>query len=194
MDKGYTETFLNLFHGTTQEAAHSIVQSSFHMSTRKDNWCGDGVYFYDVKAKACWAADRKCNEIKYETGEKHIQAVVKVDVLNLPKRDILDFRVYKDLCDFETVTRDVFDESNSFIIDTIDDATERRILLRSMLIAYYVQKRGKKLVVGIFRQRPQVKYEHAITFANSLDLIFGVETIYCVKDISILQNVEILNN
>lgn len=194
MDKGYTETFLNLLHGTTQEAAHSIVQSSFHMSTRKDNWCGDGVYFYDVKAKACWAAERKCYEVKCETGEKQIRAIVKADILNLPKRDILDFRVYNDLCDFETVTRNVFDECNSFKIDTVDDANERRILLRSMLISYYVQKQNKKLVVGIFRQRPQVKYEHVINFANNLDLIFGVETIYCVKDISVLQNVEILNN
>ena len=194
MDKGYTESFLNLFHGTTQEAALNIKQSSFCMSTRKDNWCGDGVYFYDVKSKACWAAERKCNEIKSETGKKQNRAVIKADVLNLPKKDILDFRIHSDLCDFETVIKDVFDENNSFKIDTIADETEKRINLRSMLIAYYIQKQNKKLVVGIFRQRPQPKYEHAITFANSLDLIFGVETIYCVKDINILQNIEILKN
>lgn len=193
MDKGYTESFLNLFHGTTQEAALNIKQSSFLMSTRKDNWCGNGVYFYDIKSKACWAAKRKCNEVKQQTGNRQVRAVVKADVLNLPKTDILDFRVHSDLCDFETVIRDVFDEDNGFKIDTVSDATERLIILRSMLIAYYVQKRKKKLVVGIFRQRPQVKYEHAITFANRLDLIFGVETIYCVKDVSILQNIEILN-
>lgn len=194
MDKGYTESFLNLFHGTTQEAALNIKQSSFLMSTRKDNWCGNGVYFYDIKSKACWAANRKCNEVKQQTGNRQVRAVVKADVLNLPKIDILDFRVHSELCNFETVIRDVFDEDNGFKIDTVSDATERLIILRSMMIAYYVKKRKKKLVVGIFRQRTQVKYEHAITFANKLDLIFGVETIYCVKDVSILQNIEILNN
>lgn len=49
-----------------------------------------------------------------------------------------------------------------------------------MLISYYANQVNSKLVIGIFRQRPQPLYEHAISFANSLDMIFGIETIYCV--------------
>ncbi len=32
-------------------------------------------------------------------------------------------------------------------------------------------------------------YEHAIEFSNSLDMIFGIETIYCVKDKDIIENI-----
>lgn len=32
-------------------------------------------------------------------------------------------------------------------------------------------------------------YEHAIEFSNSLDMIFGIETIYCVKDSNIIENI-----
>ena len=69
------------------------------------------------------------------------------------------------------------------------DDTERIILLRSMLISYYAEKKEKKLIVGNFRQRSQPKYEHSIEFANSLDMIFGIKTIYCVKDKDIIKNI-----
>lgn len=32
-------------------------------------------------------------------------------------------------------------------------------------------------------------YEHAIEFSNNLDMIFGIETIYCVKDKDIIENI-----
>ena len=40
-------------------------------------------------------------------------------------------------------------------------------------------------------QRPQPLYEYAIEFADSLDMVFGIETIYCVKDIGIISNIRI---
>ena len=46
-------------------------------------------------------------------------------------------------------------------------------------------------MIGHFRQRPQPLYEHAIKFADSLDMIFGIETIYCVKDTSIVSNIRL---
>ena len=58
-----------------------------------------------------------------------------------------------------------------------------------MLISYYSDKNNKKLIIGNFRQRPQPLYEHAIEFSNSLDMIFGIETIYCVKDTGIIENI-----
>lgn len=34
-------------HGTTREAAHSILNSQFEISRRDNLWLGDGVYFFD---------------------------------------------------------------------------------------------------------------------------------------------------
>ena len=58
--------------------------------------------------------------------------------------------------------------------------------MRSWLIEFYAKTNNKRMVIGIFRQRPQADYAEAIEFANGLDIIFGVETIYCVKDASII--------
>ena len=64
--------------------------------------------------------------------------------------------------------------------------TEKIIQLRSLFISYYAEKNDKKLIIGNFRQP---MYEHAIEFSNSLDMIFGIETIYCVKDSNIIENI-----
>ena len=57
------------------------------------------------------------------------------------------------------------------------------------IIRIIKSKNNKKLIIGNFRQRPQAMYEHAIEFSNSLDMIFGIETIYCVKDKNIIENI-----
>lgn len=46
-----------------------------------------------------------------------------------------------------------------------------------------------KYDIGTFRQRPQEKYRDAIEFADGLQIVFGAETIYCVKDQEILTNI-----
>lgn len=74
-------------------------------------------------------------------------------------------------------------------IANIQDETEKVIKLRTMLISYYILATEKKLVIGNFKQRPQKKYEHIMEFAESLDILFGIETIYCVKDKNIIKNV-----
>lgn len=66
---------------------------------------------------------------------------------------------------------------------------EKIIRLRAIFISYYADKNGKKLVIGNFQQRPQPIYEHAIEFSNNLDMMFGIETIYCVKDKDIIKNI-----
>lgn len=75
-----------------------------------------------------------------------------------------------------------------FEIDGLDE-TERIIQLRSFLIDFYAEKKKKKVVVGIFKQRPNKDYESIIAFSNELSIIFGVELIYCVKDISVITNI-----
>lgn len=151
------------------------------------SWCGKGVYFYDVKGKAWWAATRKCDEIKKDTGRKIKPMVLFADIIDLEQDKILDMRIHSDLCDFESEISELLGKYKLELPD-VDD-TERIILLRSMLISYYAEKKEKKLIVGNFRQRPQPKYEHSIEFANSLDMIFGIETIYCVKDKDIIKNI-----
>ena len=96
-------------------------------------------------------------------------------------------RAYKDLCDFEAGISQLFGEY-SFELSGIEDV-EKIITLRALFISYYADRNDKKLVIGNFRQRPQPMYEHAIEFSNSLDMIFGIETIYCVKDKDIIENI-----
>ena len=183
----YKETYRELCHGTDEESARSIKSNGFEVRGNEDSWCGPGIYFYDIKKKAWWSADRTCKEIKKKSGKKLKPAVIFADIIDIDDNLIFDLRVYKDLCDFEKGVKPLL-KDHSYKIPGLDDV-ERIIKLRSMLISYYAKKNGKKLVIGNFRQRPQPKYEHAIKFSNDLDLIFGIETIYCVKDNGILENI-----
>lgn len=184
----YKETYKELSHGTDEESARRIKENGFEIRGRSDSWCGKGVYFYDIKKKAWWSAMRKCDEIKRETGKKVKPTVIFVDIIDIDDKNIFDLRAHKDLCDFEEEIKELLG-NGKFVISQAKDEVERVILLRSMLISYYADKKGKKLIIGNFRQRPQPKYEHAIEFSNSLDMIFGIETIYCVKDKSIIENI-----
>lgn len=184
----YKETYRELSHGTDEESAEKIKIDGFEIRGRSDSWCGKRVYFYDIKKKAWWAATRKCEEIKRETGKKIKPAVVFADIIDIEDRNIFDLRTHKDLCDFEKQIRELLGEY-SFELSGVDNNVEKVIMLRSMLISYYSDRNNKKLIIGNFRQRPQPMYEHAIEFSNSLNMIFGIETIYCVKDKSIIENI-----
>lgn len=82
-----------------------IIQNSECLKCRvlpnASSWCGSGVYFYDIKAKAWWAANRKCEEIKKRTGKKIKKTVVFVDIIDIKKTDIFDLRIKSDLEVFE---------------------------------------------------------------------------------------------
>lgn len=184
----YTETFRDLCHGTDVISANKIKKNGFVLSKADGNWCGEGVYFYDIKAKAWWAADRKCRQIKEMTGKKIQSAVIFADIIDIDKEKIFDMRVHKDLCNFEEFVSRIL-SGKEVHIQEINDEHERIIQLRAMFIAYYTQTFQKKLVIGHFRQRVQPLYEHAIEFAQKLDMVFGIETIYCVKDNTILENI-----
>lgn len=184
----YSETFKDLCHGTDAESAEVIRQEGFELRGDDDSWCGNGIYFYDIKAKAWWAANRTCNRIKREKRKNVKPIVILADIINLPRNEIFDMRAYKDLCNFEMEISSILEEFN-FRISGVEDETERIILLRSMLVGYYAQVKKMKLVIGCFKQRPQEKYKHAIEFSESLDMFFGIETIYCVKNSNILSNI-----
>jgi len=184
----YKETYRELSHGTDEESAEKIRAEGFEIRGRSDSWCGKGAYFYDIKKKAWWAAKRKCEEIKKESGRKIKPVVILADIVDIEDKYIFDLRAHKDLCDFEKEIKEILGNC-SFEMHGVDDEIERIIKLRAMLISYYADRKKKKLIIGNFRQRPQPMYEHAIEFSNSLDMIFGIETIYCVKDNSILENI-----
>lgn len=186
-NKKYKETYRELSHGTDVESATIIRNNGFKISERSDSWCGPGIYFYDIKKKAWWAARRKCSEIKKETGKKVEPTVLFADIIDIETDKIFDLRAYKDLCDFEEKITPLLGEY-SFELSGMNE-TEKIIQLRSLFISYYAEKNDKKLIIGNFRQRPQPMYEHAIEFSNSLDMIFGIETIYCVKDSNIIENI-----
>lgn len=184
----YKETYRDLCHGTDEKSAEVIKAHGFKVTQNKGNWCGKGVYFYDIKKKAWWAADRKCREINKNTGEKRKSKVVFADLVDIEDIFIFDLRVHTNLCEFERMVNEIC-ENHKLNISELRNKTEEIIELRSLLIDFYSDKYNKKIVIGNFRQRPQEKFEHAIEFANSLDMIFGIETIYCVKDISIISNI-----
>lgn len=183
----YKETYRELKHGTDEESALNIKMNGFEIRGCANSWCGDGIYFYDVKKKAWWAANRKCKEINKKTGKKVKPTVLFADIVNLEDDKIFDLRTYKDLCNFEKEAKQIFGEYVFEMPEKND--SEKIIILRSILISFYANRNNKKLIIGNFRQRPQPMYEQAISFSNSLDMIFGIETIYCVKDKNIIKNI-----
>ena len=160
-NKKYKETYRELSHGTDVESATIIRNNGFKISER--------------------------SEIKKETGKKVEPTVLFADIIDIETDKIFDLRAYKDLCDFEEKITPLLGEY-SFELSGMNE-TEKIIQLRSLFISYYAEKNDKKLIIGNFRQRPQPMYEHAIEFSNSLDMIFGIETIYCVKDSNIIENI-----
>lgn len=187
----YTESYYNLSHGTDEQSAKDIISNGFLVKGDTTSWCGKGVYFYDIKSKAWWAANRKCVEIKQKESRKVRPAILFVDIESISKKDTFDLRVKKDLEKFEEFINDLLKEGKKIEIPEISDEDERKIILRSMLLSFYADIVHSKLVIGNFRQRPQPLQEHAIEFADSLDMVFGIETIYCVKDISIISNIRL---
>ena len=186
----YTESYYSLSHGTDRQSAENIISGGFDLCGNETSWCGKGVYFYDIKAKAWWAAERKCKEIKKQNYSQKVKAaIVLADIKDVPKKEIFDLRVKRDLEKFEDFVKGFLVEGNQIKIEEIADDIERKIRLRSMLISFYATEGHYKLVVGNFRQRPQLANEHAIEFADSLYMIFGIETIYCVKNTDILSNI-----
>ncbi len=185
----YKETYQNLYHGTDAETARKIEKTGFEIRGCVGSWCGKGVYFYDVKRKAWWAAARKCREIKNKTNRKIKPDILLADIVDLEDDKIFDMRIHTDICDFEEKTKFLFEDGSKIKIEGIEDENERIIILRSIMISYYAHETGKKLVIGQFEQRPQEDYNHIKEFSSNLNIVFGIETIYCVKDKSIIKNV-----
>jgi hypothetical protein len=112
------ETYRDLYHGTDAESASLIKKEGFKPSTASGNWCGSGVYFYDIKAKAWWSALRTCDQIKKARGRTVKAAIVYADIIDLDRDLILDLRAKKDLDDFRKIISPLL-EKGKFKIDGI---------------------------------------------------------------------------
>ena len=184
----YKETYTNLYHGTTEDAANCIVSSQKFLPSSDDNWCGAGIYFYDIKSKALWAAKRKCLEQQELSGIKHKHTYVNADIVDLDKELILDLRTYSDVQQFANFVDRILAEGDFNIAGDLD-STEMQIKKRAILISFYAQQCGKKLIIGHFRQVENPKFVDVQAAAERLQLVVGVETIYCVKDSCIISNI-----
>ena len=180
--KVYTESYSGLCHGTSNVAARSIVAGqSFRPS--KSGWCGSGIYFYDIKAKAYWSAGRTCRNTPFTP------VVVFADIQDLPVPEIADLRTKRELL----CMHDFMDQNPELSEIDIDDDTlsieEKEKLIHGIIISYYAKHHNKKLVIGLFSQIDRDDNDKASYTADILGLGFGMETIYCVKDGSILSNI-----
>ena len=122
----YTESYYNLSHGTDIASAEDIKTNGFTLRGDKTSWCGEGVYFYDIKAKAWWAAKRKCNELK-QKGKGSIKAtVILADIEDIYKDETFDLRVKKDVDDFESFVNSTLSDDYKIIIEGVDDEVEKK--------------------------------------------------------------------
>nr|MBQ4318327.1 hypothetical protein [Clostridia bacterium] len=170
-NSGYKETYLRLCHGTADESAEAILEQQSFIPSRR-GWCGKGVYFYDIKSKAYWSANRTCEERRRVSGKRCKPVVVYADIIDIPRDDILDLRDYGNLKDFAGFVNG-FLENNPFSAENVsgDELIE---LLREAMISFYAKEKNKRLVIGYFSQRYQPKYEDMREFSNSMHLVYGI--------------------
>lgn len=187
MRSSYIESYKDLYHGTTESRATQIVNTQTFIPS-KDGWCGSGAYFYDIRSKAWWSANRTCIEERLKGNTSAKADIVIVDIKDLSRSFILDLRSPDDLKNFADFV-DAFLSENNFEIEGEMSEYERLQRKRALLLTFFCEENNRKLVVGYFKQQPQEKIDATRTFADSWQLAIGIETIYCAKDISIIENI-----
>lgn len=183
----YTESYYNLYHGTTHTNAENILkEQQFRKS--KSGWCGSGVYFYDIKSKAWWSAKRTCRDIKITSGNREERDVLRADILNLNKKYILDLRTFEDIKKLAAFVDSFLRDFNFDIQEDLNEF-DRITKKREMLLAFFCEENDIKFVVGCFKQRPQDNNKSEYETASNWNLVIGAETIYCARDESIISNI-----
>lgn len=150
------------YHGTNKKAADSIIKNQiFNKSTKKNEWLGEGVYFYELLEKAQWWSEKKHSPTI-------IEATISVSedkLLNLDKPSEED-----KLAEF---IKFIDKSEKQFIFSS--DKTERRC----QIITMYMQYIDYNVVIGTFVSTNK-KYK------NELDEIGYIRTErqICVHDTS----------
>lgn len=187
MGSSYIESYKDLYHGTTELAASQIVAFQTFIPS-KNGWCGKGIYFYDVKAKAWWSAHRTCRNEKENGNTKARPDIVIADTIPLSRSTILDLRSPEDLKAFADFVDEFLSEEDFDISEDMNE-DEQIKLKRALLLSFYCEENNLKLIIGYFKQQPQEKADATKHFADSWQLAIGIETIYCAKDPSIVYNI-----
>ena len=185
MKNTYKEAYRDLLHGTTEERANQIIKTQKFIPS-KTGWCGNGVYFYDIRAKAYWSAWRTCNEEKRKTNRKCKPTVVLADTNCILRKNILDLRAEDDLKNFISATESFLIENKFDFSEEIED-DERITKYRAALLDYYCLQNDVKIVIGCFKK--ENIDENNVKLADKLNLVVGIETIYCVKDNKVICNI-----
>lgn len=187
MSSSYTETYKDLYHGTTVAHAAKIVEMQAFIPS-ETGWCGAGIYFYDNKSKAWWSATRTCYQEKMNGNTGATPDIVIADLVQLNRSSILDLRSPDDLKKFADFVNE-FLSKNDFSIANLSNKEDPVKLKRALLLSYFCNLYSQQLVIGYFRQEPQEKIDNTQHFANAWQLAIGIETIYCAKDPTIVHNI-----
>ena len=187
MRSSYIESYKDLYHGTTASRATQIVNTQTFIPSR-DGWCGSGVYFYDIRSKAWWSANRTCIEERLKGNTSAKADIVIADIKGLSRSFILDLRSPDDLKQFADFV-DAFLSENNFEIEGEMNEDECLRRKRALLLTFFCEENNRKLVIGYFKQQPQEKIDVTRNFADLWQLAIGIETIYCAKDLSIIENI-----
>ena len=184
---GHTESYNNLYHGTTRTNADNILKTQVFRKS-KGGWCGPGVYFYDIKSKAWWSASRTCQEMKKSHCKQESSEVLRADISNLNKEHILDLRTFEDIRKLSSFVDELL---SKFSFDIQENLCEFDIITkkREMLLTFFCDENNIKLVVGCFKQKPRKDKETEYETASNWNLVVGVETIFCARDSSIISNI-----
>lgn len=114
--------------------------------------------------------------------------IVIADIKSLSKSYILDLRSSEDLKQFADFVDEFLAEFDFDIEEDLEESESRK-LKRAMLLSFYCEEKGIKLIIGYFQQNLQNKMDNYKIFADTWQLVIGIETIYCAKDPEIICNI-----
>ena len=183
----YYETYKGLYHGTTREYATKILHEGFCPS--EHGWLGPGIYFYDIRSKAFWSAERTCARLKEETGIKPEKAVLCCNIDQVNRQYVMDLRDWSAIAEFGEYVDEKLSHNTLEFSDTF--GMEEEEFKRALLIATYADEKEKKLIIGTFEQREQEKAKKGLHYAREFKLIAGVETIYCARDPELINDLKL---
>lgn len=191
MNRKYNESFKDLYHGTIESRAAQIVRTQTFIPSKR-GWCGSGVYFYDNKSKAWWSAQRTSVDERKKGNLGDKPDIVIADIKSISRTAILDLRAPDDLKSFADYVNKFLSDQDFDIVDGLEDkndSDEEIILKREILLSFYCEENGIQLIIGYFKQREQEKIDIEKCFADTWQLVIGIETIYCAKDPGIVHNI-----
>lgn len=174
------ENVYNLFHGTTNTFANSIiVENKFHITERKNHWLGNGIYFFiNDYAKAEWWGRQACIRRRRKYPDQAYEpAVLYLRNYCIHRQCMLDLDTEEDRGKVNEYIKELKRQNASFITEAIDEE-EKRALMLQIYVSYYGIKASKKTF-----------FKDSIPKHKGLDT-FGIENTeaqFCIYDDSTID-------